>query len=164
METITKAVSALKDTVRVYQGGRFFFRLTSEETNGALAIIDVRIVPGNEPPRHYHSREDETNIILTGEITYFIGDDIIKAKAGDIVFMPKGVPHNFKVTSSTASVRLIVTPGGFENFFAAITHPFNEENEQLIGAPLSKEKIEMIAKASKEFGVTFIQHYQHSQY
>jgi quercetin dioxygenase-like cupin family protein len=156
METIMKAVSALKDTVRVYAGGKFFFRLTSEETNGALAIIDVAIVPGNEPPRHCHAREDETNIIRSGEITYFIGNDIINAKAGDIVFMPRGVPHNFKVTSSSASVRLIVTPGGFENFFAKITEPCNQENAQPIAAIFSKEKIEMIVRTAAAFGVSYI--------
>jgi len=156
METITKAVSALKDTVRIYPGGKFFFRLTSEETNGALAIIDVEIMPGNEPPRHCHAREDETNIIRSGEITYFIGDDIINAKAGDIVFMPRGVPHHFKVTSSRASVRLILTPGGFENFFAKITEPYSEEDVQPIATTISKEKIEMIVRTAKAFGVSYI--------
>jgi quercetin dioxygenase-like cupin family protein len=156
MKTITKAVSALKDTVRIYPGGKFFFRLTSEETNGALAIINVEIMPGNEPPRHCHAREDETNIIRSGEITYFIGDDIVTAKAGDIVFMPRGVPHHFKVTSLRASVRLIVTPGGFENFFAKITKPYNEENVQPIPSAFSNEQIKMIVRTAKEFGVSYI--------
>ena len=34
MQLQTTALSALKDTVRIYPGGRFFFGLTSEETNG----------------------------------------------------------------------------------------------------------------------------------
>lgn len=66
MQLQTTALSALKDTVRIYPGGRFFFKLTSEETNGALAIIDVDIIAGNEPPRHRHEVEDETNMIREG--------------------------------------------------------------------------------------------------
>ena len=156
MQLQSTALSALKDTIRVYPGGRFTFKLTSEETNGALAIIDVDIIPGNEPPRHYHEVEDETNLIKEGTITYFIGDDVINANAGDIVFMPRGVPHNFKVTSEKASVRLIVTPGGFENFFAAITHPCDDENMQLEERELSKEEIENVVKTAAKFKVKFV--------
>jgi quercetin dioxygenase-like cupin family protein len=156
MQLQTTALSALKDTVRIYPGGRFFFRLTSEETNGALAIIDVDIIPGNEPPRHCHEVEDETNIIHEGSITYFIGDDIIHANAGDIVFIPRGVPHNFKVTSEKASVCLIITPGGFENFFAAITKPCDDENMQLEARELSKEEIENVIKTAAKFKVRFV--------
>lgn len=156
MQLQTTALSALKDTVRIYPGGRFFFRLTSEETNGAFAIIDVDIIPGNEPPRHCHEIEDETNMIYEGSLTYFIGDDIIHANAGDIVFMPRGVPHNFKVTSEKASVRLIVTPGGFENFFAGITHPCDDENMQLEARELSKEEIENVVKTAAKFKVRFV--------
>jgi quercetin dioxygenase-like cupin family protein len=156
MQLQTTALSALKDTVRVYPGGRFSFKLTSQETNGALAIIDVDIIPGNEPPRHCHEVEDETNMIKEGTITYFVGDDIINAKAGDIIFMPRGVPHNFKVTSEKASVRLIVTPGGFENFFAAITRSCDDEELSIPTGELSKEEIENIIKTSAKFKVKFV--------
>jgi len=156
MQLQSTALSALKDTIRVYPGGRFTFKLTSEETNGALAIIDVDIIPGNEPPRHYHEVEDETNLIKEGTITYFIGDDIIHANAGDIVFMPRGVPHNFKVTSEKASVCLIITPGGFENFFSGITRPCDDENMQLEERELSKEEIENVVKTAAKFKVKFV--------
>jgi quercetin dioxygenase-like cupin family protein len=155
MET-TIALSSLKDTVRAQPGTRMSFRLTSAETNGASAVIDVNLLPGNEPPRHCHEREDEVNILREGSITYFIGDDIIQAEAGDVVFLPRAVPHKFKVTSAEASVTLIVTPGGLENFFEKITLPCHTEAVPPISGPPSKEHIERVIKTAAQFGLSFI--------
>ncbi|MFT3910282.1 MAG: cupin domain-containing protein [Ferruginibacter sp.] len=145
----------LKDTVCTRPGVRMSFRLTAQETNNALSVIDVRITPGGEPPRHVHEREDETNIIHDGTITYFIGDDIINAKKGDIVFMPRGVPHHFVVTSPTAHCTLIATPGGIEEFFKEISLSFEQQGVPVTGKP-SDEEIKKLLACSAKFGMRFV--------
>ncbi|MBR2452495.1 MAG: AraC family ligand binding domain-containing protein, partial [Clostridia bacterium] len=41
---------------------------------------------------HYHD-EYELYYLIRGETNYFIRDEIFKVKAGDFVFVPKGVIH-----------------------------------------------------------------------
>ena len=151
----TLIASTLKDTVSTRPGVRMSFRLTAQETNNTLSVIDVRLTPGSEPPRHVHQREDETNIIHDGTITYFIGDDIINAKKGDIVFMPRGVPHHFVVTSPTAHCTLIVTPGGIEDFFNEIGLPFVQNVIPAVIKP-SPEEIKKLITSAAKFGISFV--------
>lgn len=146
---------SLKDTVRARGGNRMAFRLTAAETNNALSVIDVRMIPGSEPPRHVHQLEDETLVIHYGTITFFVGNDIINAKAGDVVFMPRKVPHHFVVTSPKAHATLIATPGGIENFFAEITEPYDQQTIP----PAEKPGPELREKqliSSQKFGMSFV--------
>ena len=153
----TKTTASLKHAVRAFPGTRFHFRLTSTETNGELAIIDVTMLPGSEPVRHVHTLEDETNIIRYGEIDYYIGDDVIHAKAGDTVFLPRNVPHHFKVVSPVAATTLVLTPGHFEYFFEAITFPIEgDEVPPASNAPLTADKIARIKQNADAFSVRLV--------
>ena len=35
-----------------------------KDTNGAFCLVEATLVPGNEPPPHVHSREDELFYVL----------------------------------------------------------------------------------------------------
>jgi quercetin dioxygenase-like cupin family protein len=153
METVLSA-SSLRNTVRVRPGNRMWFRLTAKETNNALSVIDVQMTPGSEPPRHVHQWEDETIIIHEGTATFFVGNDIINAKKGDVVFMPRMVPHHFVITSATAHCTLIATPGGIEAFFSAISSPFDQQFVPVSERP-SAEAIGKLVAAAEKFGITF---------
>ena len=148
--------STLKNTVRAYPGCRIGFRLTSKETSDALAIMDMQVMPGAEPPRHYHLWEDETIILHKGTATFFVGDDIINAKAGDIIFMPRTIPHHFVVTSANAHCTLIVTPGGLEHFFEEATFSFDESNVPSPGKTVTMEARDRISKTAEKFGIRFL--------
>src|SRR5215475_525224 len=82
----------------------------ASETNGAFSLVKNVIRKGFEPPLHVHTREDESNFILSGEIIYTVGDTTIHAKAGDYVHLPKNVPHTFELVSNTAETLLVITP------------------------------------------------------
>ena len=151
------ARSTLKNSVRAFSGTRFHFRLTAAETAGAVSVMDVFMRKGSEPPRHVHSNEDETNIVHTGEIHYYIGDKVVQAKKGDVVFLPRMIPHHFKVVTPTASVTLVLTPGGFERFFEAATFPFEGDDvPPLSDRQLSRERHTKVAEHSGSFGVKFL--------
>ena len=47
-------------------GGRLTFKVLSEETGGAYAIIDQVVPPGVGPPLHVHHRETEIFYVSTG--------------------------------------------------------------------------------------------------
>ena len=93
--------------------------LSPDDTGGAMSIVDSVAPPGSGPPRHIHHAEDETFVLLSGECTFWLAGETRSAGAGDSVFVPKGAEHTFRVISNHPCRHLsILTPGGFEGFFA----------------------------------------------
>lgn len=50
---------------------------------------------GMGPVLHMHPY-DETFVVVMGRARFFVGDQVIDAEAGDVVFGPKGLPHRFE--------------------------------------------------------------------
>ncbi|MDK3020005.1 cupin domain-containing protein [Pseudodonghicola flavimaris] len=93
--------------------------LSPEDSNGTMSIVDSTSPPDSGPPRHIHHNEDEIFVILTGRCRVWIEGAEQIAAAGEAVFIPRGKEHTFKVTGDGESRHLIIlTPGGFEGFFA----------------------------------------------
>jgi mannose-6-phosphate isomerase-like protein (cupin superfamily) len=90
---------------------------TAETTSGALGLIDALVPPGFSPPLHVHSREDELMYVIEGDVTFQVGDQRFQAGPGCLTFLPKGVPHTFRVAGDQPARMLeLVLPGGFEHF------------------------------------------------
>lgn len=51
--------------------------------------------PGKGLVMHSHNVE-ETVMILEGQATVVIGDDTFEAEAGDVTWIPAGIPHYFR--------------------------------------------------------------------
>ncbi len=95
------------------------FKLLGTDTGGQLAVVEHPLAPGTlAGPPHVHHKEDEASYVLEGEVTAQVGDQVIQARAGTLIFKPKGIPHTFW-NMSTAPARLleIISPGGFEKYF-----------------------------------------------
>jgi mannose-6-phosphate isomerase-like protein (cupin superfamily) len=93
--------------------------LPASATNGAVSIIDSLSPAGSGPPRHVHEREDEAFVILTGECQFWVEGDAFTKRAGESAFVPRGREHTFRVLGGEPCRHLIIlTPGGFEGFFA----------------------------------------------
>src|SRR5215475_8710386 len=89
---------SLKESVW-YSGHLLTFLATGEDTQGQFALIEIVGRKGNVPPPHIHHREDETFYLLEGELTVSVGDRIIKATPGTMVFLPRHVQHSFTIDS-----------------------------------------------------------------
>ena len=50
---------------------------------------------GVGPRLHVHPY-DETFIVVEGRARFYVGDTVLDASAGEIVFGPAGVPHKFE--------------------------------------------------------------------
>jgi hypothetical protein len=72
---------------------------------------------------HVHGREDEHVVVLGGDVTVVVGDDVHRLTAGDTLALPRGVPHAHLVTSGGAQLLTIATPGGFERLFIELGVP-----------------------------------------
>lgn len=147
---------SLQHTVRAYPGCRMTFRLTARESNKALSIIDMQMKPGCEPPRHSHAFEDETFIVNSGALTLFVGDDIISAKKGEVVFIPRTVPHSFVVMTDEANCTIIATPGGIENFFELATFPCDTDMIPGAERPPTDAEMKAMNENAARFGISFV--------
>ncbi|MGO8813992.1 MAG: quercetin 2,3-dioxygenase [Terriglobia bacterium] len=106
-----------------YNGSLMTFLATAEDTDGRFALIEAVSRKGNAPPPHIHHREDETFYVLDGEITVSVGDRIIKAKPGTMVFLPRGVAHSFAIESDELRMLILATPAGLEGWFKQFSVP-----------------------------------------
>ena len=46
-----------------------------KDTDGAFSLLEATLAPGNEPPPHVHSREDELFYVLEGEFDVYVGEE-----------------------------------------------------------------------------------------
>ena len=95
--------------------------LAAQDTGGTIGIVENLVRPGwPGPPLHHHAF-DETFCILEGELTFQVGDALVKAAQGDVAFAPRGVPHTFTNRDGGPGRQLIIcTEAGFERHFARI--------------------------------------------
>jgi quercetin dioxygenase-like cupin family protein len=97
---------------------------TAADTGGRFAVLEQRCGPAGDPPRHVHANEDEAFYVLEGRVTATIGDDTpVTAGPGDFVFLPRGVPHSLHALTDEVRKLILLSPAGFEQFFAAIGRP-----------------------------------------
>lgn len=102
-----------------WNGVKYRTILSTEETGGAMSIVDSLSPIGSGPPRHIHEAEDETFVILTGWCKFWLAGVELVRGPGETVFVPRGAEHTFKVVGDTSCRHLVIlTPGGFEGFFA----------------------------------------------
>ncbi len=87
------------------------------ESAGAYAVVRYHVFPGDEPPLHTHSREDEMVYVVDGEITAVVGESAIDVGPGAFAALPQGVPHTIRVNSESATLLLTLVPAGLERFF-----------------------------------------------
>ena len=93
-------------------------KVTAQDSGGSLTIEEWGLPPGVMIPPHTHTREDECNFVLEGELTCDVGGEIVVAPVGSYVLKPKGVPHALCNTGAEPVwVVEILTPGGFEGYF-----------------------------------------------
>ncbi len=113
---------SLENTYR-YGGGVISILLSSEQTGGQFSVWESVQKPGSEPPLHIHYTSDETFFVMEGTMRFMVGEAIIEAPAGSVVFAPRGIPHTFKIKSEYVRAITVCTPGGFEEWFRTLGTP-----------------------------------------
>lgn len=137
-------------------GAVFTWLATGKETGGKFALFEAKGVPGMEPPPHTHTREDETFYVLEGELLFTVGSDQIRATAGDFVFLPRNIRHQFKVLSAHFRCVVGIYPAGLEDYFEplSVPHPSGEIPPVSTGPP-PPPVMEMLQMLDKKFGLTY---------
>ncbi len=104
-------------------GALLTFKATTENTGGRLWVQEALGERGYASPLHRHTREDEAFYVLDGEITFYVGDDVVRAEPGSFLWGPRDVAHAFCVESDRARFLAFSTTGGLDRFFFATGEP-----------------------------------------
>src|ERR687890_847966 len=96
------------------------FMIDGEETHdGGFSLVE-HPMPAHHlaAPLHKHTREDEYSFVLEGRMGALLGDDVVYAEVGDLVFKPRDQWHTFwNAGDAPCRILEIIAPGGFERFF-----------------------------------------------
>ncbi len=98
-----------------YDAGTVRFLATSEDTNGAWSLAELKEMPNYKTNFHRHNNTDEAFYVLEGVLTVKINDKTSEYPAGSYVLIPRGTPHaQGNLGKVPVKVLLTMTPGGFE--------------------------------------------------
>src|SRR5919107_3761448 len=101
------------------------FMVWSQESGGGFSLVEHPIPPRTlAAPLHRHSGEDEYNYVLEGRMGGLLGDAVVHAGAGTVVFKPRHQWHTFwNAGDVPCRILEIISPGGFELLFEEAAEP-----------------------------------------
>ena len=127
---------------------RPFFRFAGEQTDGLLALAEVRLPPLTAGPNlHVHANEDEMFFVLDGVMTVQVGDRLQELAAGGLAWGARGIPHAFaNRAKDPLRIMIMWIPGGAEGLFQEM----REYLQTVDGAPDQR----VVAEIQARYGCT----------
>src|ERR687897_1160051 len=110
-------------------GGLWTMKATAEETDGAFNLLEDRMARGKTTPLHTHPNLDETLIVLEGEIVVYAEGSEHRVGPRGVAVAPRGDAHAFMVTSESALILSLQTPGSGEAFYRDASEPATAETD-----------------------------------
>ena len=150
-------VLAANDGLRRHSvpGETLMYKVTGDDTDGALDCFVLSIQPKSGPPLHLHHHQHETIYFLKGSYKVQIDGDVFRCQAGGFVHIPMGARHAFlNVGDQQGECMVTFVPGGTDRFFeefatvvrqdtppdpAKIAPIFARHGWELVGPPLSAD-------------------------
>ncbi len=114
-----------------YGGGVHTWLARARDTGGAYLLFADEMDGGKCTPLHTHPA-DESLYVVSGEILVHLDGVEHVAGAGALVLAPRAVPHAFLVTSATATILTLHTPGTCEGFYLAASVPLTATTERRV--------------------------------
>ncbi|HKO79235.1 MAG TPA: cupin domain-containing protein [Chitinophagaceae bacterium] len=110
-------------SISPFEGDAFYTKVSTKDTDGDMYIFESTRIKEGGPVLHIHYETDEWWYVLQGEFLIKVGDKLYNAKAGDLVFGPRMVPHTFaKVGQGEAKVMICHQPAGkMEEYFKKLS-------------------------------------------
>jgi quercetin dioxygenase-like cupin family protein len=106
----------------VFGGFGVRFMVGGDESGGGFSLVEHPLAPrALAAPLHRHVREDEYSYVLEGRVGALLGDEVVIAGPGDLVFKPRNQWHTFwNAGDEPARLLEIISPAGFERYFAEL--------------------------------------------
>ena len=99
------------------------FMIDGPETGERFSLVEHPMSPrALAAPLHLHTREDEYSFVLEGRMGALLGDEVVEAGPGDLVFKPRNQWHTFwNAGDEPCRILEIIAPAGFEQFFRELS-------------------------------------------
>ena len=139
------------------------FMIPGEDTEGTFSLVEHPMPPRRlAAPLHRHNREDEYSFVLVGRMGALLGDDVVEAGPGDLVYKPRGQWHTFwNAGEVECRILEIISPSGFEKFFEELVDAGGpvaagpEKMEDLSRRYALDVQLDTIPELCARFGVIF---------
>jgi quercetin dioxygenase-like cupin family protein len=123
------------------------FMIEGSTTGGAFSLVEHPLPPrALGAPVHTHRNEDEYSYVLEGRIGVQLGDEVLEAGPGDLVFKPRGLAHAFwNAGDEPARLLEIISPAGFENYFREMAPLLaaKERDEAALGEVVARYELDI---------------------
>jgi mannose-6-phosphate isomerase-like protein (cupin superfamily) len=100
-------------------------KVSGKNLEGAYSLFEITHPANVGPALRIHPKASETYYVLNGGYAGKYSDSTTLAQAGDFVFIPKGVPHNYRSDPAGGNVRAIL-PAGLEEYFKQVADAIKE--------------------------------------
>jgi mannose-6-phosphate isomerase-like protein (cupin superfamily) len=99
------------------------FMIDGSEAGERFSLVEHAMSPrALAAPLHLHTREDEYSFVLEGRMGALLGDEVVEAGPGDLVFKPRNQWHTFwNAGDEPCRILEIIAPAGFERFFRELS-------------------------------------------
>lgn len=93
-------------------------------TAGRCFIFNAPVAPGEGPPLHRHTHEDEFFYVLDGRFKFSVDGRVLIGERGTFACAPRGSLHSFRnVGKAPGLLHVTCTPAGLETAFRAVRTP-----------------------------------------
>jgi quercetin dioxygenase-like cupin family protein len=132
--------------------------LDGAATGGQLSIVRSEGVgEGHGAPPHTHSREDEVFVVLDGTVAFTCGETEATLDPGGAVFLPRGIPHAYRLVTPRATMLMLFTPAGIEAMFLEGGEPASATTQPRPAAgPPPPEVIAEMVSLSRRYGCEIV--------
>jgi mannose-6-phosphate isomerase-like protein (cupin superfamily) len=98
------------------------FMVNGDTARGGFSLVEHPMsARALAAPLHRHSREDEYSYVLEGRMGALLGDEVLEAGPGDLVFKPRDEWHTFwNAGDEPCRILEVISPAGFEKYFAEL--------------------------------------------
>jgi quercetin dioxygenase-like cupin family protein len=148
MESKTPSIAVPPGQASTSLGRSFSLKLRGGETGGSIMMFEETVPAGTKSTFHLHHHSDEVAYVLSGELTFLVGDEVTIGGPGTCALMPRGVRHAWKSTGAeTARVLFLYTPaeaGGLIEEQQRTGRGFRSMNERELAAILQRHGWELL--------------------
>jgi quercetin dioxygenase-like cupin family protein len=137
-----------------FLGSLVTMKASAETTAGRVMVTENLAPRGSGSPLHVHRREDEWFYVIEGQLTCWVGGEVIEAPAGSFVYGPRDIPHTFVVSSEQARFLLVTEPGDFGGFMRALSEP--AQRLEIPPAPTEPPDMSAMTAIAAEYGIEIL--------
>ncbi len=123
MDTTTPRVIGPRDGKAGFLGSMGVrFMIDGADSGGGFSLVEHPMSPrALGAPLHRHAREDEYSYVTQGRVGVLLGEHVLEAGPGELIFKPRNQWHTFwNAGDEPARILEIISPAGFERYFAEL--------------------------------------------